>query len=149
MQVLLTSFQVYLPLTGHTCICPNLGDVAIFITSFWHVCMHVCQFFVSCSFQLKELIYRSHQLGMIFNITEKPINNLDIAECFEQYFLSFAPLYRIIFLLCSIAALATKGYFYCGCILYVLMGSEVLLNILTAVRRSGMNIVLLIKIFAI
>ena len=57
---------------------------------------------------------------------------------FKVYFFSFAPLYRIFFLFCSIAALGTSGYLYCGCILYLMVGNRVLHTILTAVRRSGM-----------
>ena len=53
------------------------------------------------------------------------------------YFFSYAPLYRIFFLLCSIAALGTRGYFYCGCILYVMHENKVLHTVLTAMRRSG------------
>ena len=71
----------------------------------------------------------------------KSIKPPENAKCFEIYFLSFVPLYRIFFLLCSVVALGTRGYFYCGCILYVLLSSDVLFTVLTAVRRSGMFLV--------
>ena len=64
---------------------------------------------------------------------KKPVSS----QCFEVYFISFAPLYRIIFVLCSLLALATSGYFYCCCILYVFLKNDVLHHVLTAVRRSG------------
>ena len=63
----------------------------------------------------------------------KPVNS----QCFEVYFISFPPLYRILFLIFSIVALGTHGYFYCGCILYVFLTDDVLQQVLTAIRRSG------------
>lgn len=71
------------------------------------------------------------------------------ANYFKIYFFSFTPLYHIFFLLCSIAALGTRGYFYCGCILYVVVGSDVLHTILTAVRRSGKLLLLYLVIVCI
>ena len=65
------------------------------------------------------------------------INHPGEAKCFEVYLLSFAPLYRIFFVVCSILALGTHGYFYCGCSLYLFLKSSVLHQVLTAVRRSG------------
>lgn len=64
---------------------------------------------------------------------KKPVSR----QCFEVYLISFAPLYRILFVLCSLLALATSGYFYCCCILYVFLKSDVLPQVVTAVRRSG------------
>ena len=64
---------------------------------------------------------------------KKPVSS----QCFEVYLISFAPLYRIIFVLCSLLALATSGYFYCCCVLYVFLKSNVLHQVLTIVRRSG------------
>ena len=58
-------------------------------------------------------------------------------QCFEVYFISFGPLYRILFVLCSLLALASSGYFYCCCILYLFMKNDVLRHVLIAVRRSG------------
>ena len=58
-------------------------------------------------------------------------------EHFQVYFFNFRPLYRIVFLICSIVALGTEGYFYCGCILYVFLNSNVLQQVLTAIWRSG------------
>ena len=69
----------------------------------------------------------------VLPINEKPVKR----ECFEVYFLSFSPIYRIIFLLCSIFALATSGYLYCGCILYVFLENDVLQQVLVAIKRSG------------
>ena len=60
------------------------------------------------------------------------------AKCFEVYLFSFSPLYRLLFVVCSILSLASHGYFYCGCILYLFLKSSVLHQVLTAVRRSGM-----------
>ena len=64
---------------------------------------------------------------------KKPVSR----QCFEVYLISFAPLYRIVFVLCSLLALATSGYFYCCCVLYVFLKSNVLHQVLTIVRRSG------------
>ena len=58
---------------------------------------------------------------------------------FEIFFFSFASFYRIFFLLCSIAALGTNGYFYCGCLLYVIVGLQIhiLHTVYNAVVKSG------------
>ena len=56
---------------------------------------------------------------------------------FEFDFVSFNSLYRLIFLGCSIAALGTSGYFYCGCLLYIFMSNNVMLVVLAAVYHSG------------
>ena len=56
---------------------------------------------------------------------------------YDVNIISFNPLYRLIFLACSIVALGTSGYFYSGCLLYTLMENQVLLVVLSAVRRSS------------
>ena len=54
--------------------------------------------------------------------------------------LSFQPIYRIIFMLCSIVAwlpyLTALRYFYCVCMLYPFLGFDVVLYILKALRKS-------------
>lgn len=66
-----------------------------------------------------------------------PVTKPVSSQCFEVYFISFPPLYRLLFLFCSIVAMATNGYFYCGCILYIFLNDDVLQQVLTALRRSG------------
>lgn len=58
-------------------------------------------------------------------------------QYFQVNFIGFSSLYRVAFLLCSIAALGTSGYFYCGCILYVFLRNNMLQNVQAAVSRSG------------
>ena len=64
--------------------------------------------------------------------------NVELRQYFEIYMLSFAPLYRICFVIFSLLALGTSGYFYCCCILYIFLKWPTLDLILTALRRSGM-----------
>ena len=56
---------------------------------------------------------------------------------FDVEFFSFNPLYRLLFLLCSILSLGFSGFFYCGCVLYVFLRNDVLTQVLSAVKRSG------------
>ena len=70
------------------------------------------------------------------NYKEKKTRSISF-QYFQVNFISFSSLYRIVFLLCSITALGTSGYFYCGCILYVFLRNNILQNVLTAVNRSG------------
>ena len=86
-------------------------------------------------FNIQRSVY--HQGSPNKKLFCDPINPPKDVKRLKIYFFSFAPLYRIFFLFCSIAALVTRGYFYCGCILYVIVGNEVLQTVLTAVRRSG------------
>ena len=91
---------------------------------------------------LKKWVYRhEHLKNLSVQASEAlggvTINPPETNKCFELYLLSFSPLYRILFVICSILALGTHGYFYCGCILYVFLKSSVLHQVLTAVRRSG------------
>ncbi|XP_019850014.1 PREDICTED: uncharacterized protein LOC109580894 isoform X2 [Amphimedon queenslandica] len=72
-----------------------------------------------------------------FLITNKQKNS----NYFKVNFFSFSTLYRIIFLLFSIAALTTSSYFYCGCILYVFIRSNVLNYVLTALARSALQLI--------
>ena len=56
---------------------------------------------------------------------------------FQVDIFSFHPLYRLIFLICSISALATNNYLYSVCLIYVFVRNNVLLVVISAVRRSG------------
>lgn len=56
---------------------------------------------------------------------------------FQVDLLSFHPLYRLIFLACSVSALGTNGYLYSVCLIYVFLRNNVLLVVLSAVSRSG------------
>ena len=58
-------------------------------------------------------------------------------KCFDIYFIGFGPIYRILFVCFSILSLAFSGYWYCGCLLFVVFNIEVLEQVLTALRRSG------------
>ena len=94
---------------------------------------------------LKKWIYRheslkniASKLNQAFCGASITVNPPEDAKCFEVYLLSFSPLYRLLFVICSILSLASHGYFYCGCILYLFLKSSVLHQVLTAVRRSGM-----------
>lgn len=52
--------------------------------------------------------------------------------------LSFTPIYTLVFLLCSILSLGTRGYFYCVCLIYIfLVRSDVLIPVFAAIKRSG------------
>ena len=66
-------------------------------------------------------------------------NLLDVPEIrvYEVDIISFDPVYRFIFLICSIAAITTSGYFYCGCLLYTVIRNQVFRVVLLAIRRSG------------
>ena len=58
-------------------------------------------------------------------------------ECFRIYFFGFRTLYRIAFVLFSLAALVHSAYWYCGCLLYIFLESKLLAQVLTAISRSG------------
>jgi inositol 1,4,5-triphosphate receptor type 1 len=61
-------------------------------------------------------------------------------EHFQTYFFSFEPIYRLVFVLCSLLSLIFSGYFYCGCTLYAFLRNQVLHNILKAVGRSALQL---------
>ena len=71
-------------------------------------------------------------------VLDKPYVRKTKKKCFEFYLLSFAPLYRICFVIFSLLALGTSGYFYCCCIFYIFLKWRTLELILIALRRSGM-----------
>ena len=56
---------------------------------------------------------------------------------FEMYFMEFKTIYRILLFCFSILSLAFSGYWYCGCLLYVLLKIEVLEHVLNALWKSG------------
>ena len=65
------------------------------------------------------------------------INRPRPGEYFDIFIFSFQPIYRMLFLLFSVLALAFNGYFYCGCVLYLFLNNTVLFYILRAVGKSG------------
>ncbi len=77
----------------------------------------------------------------------------------EGYFkvdiFGFQPVYRFVFLICSIAAIPLRGYPYCICLFYVFLKVDVVQYILTALSRSReyccgtlqWNIVVLLSLF--
>lgn len=119
----------------------------------FHLCLSSCKF-VCISFSFYYYYYfmcRNLEIVSSFmsfitecrlkknksiNYKEKKTRSISF-QYFQVNFISFSSLYRIVFLLCSIAALGTSGYFYCGCILYVFLRNNILQNVLTAVNRSG------------
>lgn len=70
--------------------------------------------------QLKKLVYPIAQQPKYFQID---LN-------------SFEPLYNVYFVLFSLAGLVTKGYFYCGCMIYVLYNPTAIF-IAQILKRSG------------
>ena len=58
-------------------------------------------------------------------------------QCFRIYFFGFSTLYRIAFVIFSLAALVQSAYWYCGCLLYIFLKSKLLAQVLTAISRSG------------
>lgn len=67
----------------------------------------------------------------------KDIQYPEMPYAFQIKFLSFAPIYRLVFLACSIAALFTSGYWYCFCLLYIFRGTNVMTVVLSAVGHSS------------
>lgn len=104
-----------------------------------------CSFHINYRWNLKKRLIKSERIKnliaslskAVFKDKDITINPPDDAKCFEVYLLSFGPLYRMFFCVCSILALAFHGYFYCGCILYLFVYSSVLEQVLTALGRSG------------
>ena len=58
-------------------------------------------------------------------------------QYFEIEFIALYPVYRVLFVGFSAAALMTWGYFYCCCLLYVFFEFNVLYDVSTALSRSG------------
>ena len=50
-------------------------------------------------------------------------------------------LYLIAFVACSILSLVFDGYFYCICLLYVIVNNETLLRVLRAVTKNGQSVI--------
>ncbi|XP_019863943.1 PREDICTED: inositol 1,4,5-trisphosphate receptor type 3-like [Amphimedon queenslandica] len=61
-------------------------------------------------------------------------------EYFQIFFFSFEPLYRILFLIFSGLGLATTGYFYCGCMLYLFLRNHVMFFIIRALKKSAFQL---------
>lgn len=68
---------------------------------------------------------------------DKDIQPPEKLHGFQIQFISFSPIYRLFFLACSIVALFTSGYWYCFCLLYIFLGTDVMSVVLSAVRHSG------------
>ena len=110
-----------------------------------YTCTNATTYLTSAVINLNNLILISlFRLNFRNNSKHDPdkpyIKRLKEKKCFEFYLLSFAPLYRIFFVVFSLLALGTSGYFYSCCILYVFLNWPTLDLILTALRRSGMFI---------
>lgn len=59
------------------------------------------------------------------------------SRCFDIYFLSINPIGTIFFLLSSLLGLIIYGYFYCFCLLYMLVSVDVIQHVLNAVIGKG------------
>ena len=94
-------------------------------------CKTSTNYFVT--FNSSNFLKKQHPLNQDINEC-----NVELRQYFEIYLLSFAPLYRICFVVFSLLALGTSGYFYCCCILYIFLKWPTLDLILTALRRSGL-----------
>ena len=52
--------------------------------------------------------------------------------------LSYAsPLYTQLFLLASLAGLFTNGYFYCACLLHIVVNNDILKRVLKSISKPG------------
>ena len=110
-----------------------------------YTCTTATMYLISAVINLNNLIlislFRLNFRNNSKQDLDKPnVKKIKEKQCFEFYLLSFAPLYRIFFVVFSLLALGTSGYFYCCCILYVFLNWPTLDLILTALRRSGMFI---------
>ena len=69
----------------------------------------------------------------------------------DQYFgvdpLSFQSIYRVFFVMFSIAALILSGYFYCLCLAYIFLNSDIVQYMSIALQRSGKYLFLLLYVF--
>jgi inositol 1,4,5-triphosphate receptor type 1 len=61
------------------------------------------------------------------------------SQCFDLKIYDPFLIYRIFFVLCSFAGLATFGYFYCFCILYIFIYVDVFNSVIVAITGRGMQ----------
>ena len=98
--------------------------------TFWSRIIKCCHGQIWCCSQKSQ-----KKLNRKFN--KQNIEKHKELKPFKIYIHSFTPWYRIFFMIFSLLALRTSGYFYCCCILYVFLKSSTLEQILIALRRSG------------
>ncbi|XP_019861438.1 PREDICTED: uncharacterized protein LOC100634093 isoform X2 [Amphimedon queenslandica] len=61
--------------------------------------------------------------------------------CIDVGIFSISTLYMLLFLVCSILSLAFKGYFYCFCLLFIIVHNDILKRVLRAVTKNGMSLI--------
>ena len=59
------------------------------------------------------------------------------SQCFDIYFFSIYPMYRVLFTLCSLLGLSLSGYFYCLCLPYIFIKIDVIQHVIKAVGGRG------------
>ena len=50
---------------------------------------------------------------------------------------SVSTIYMVLFLICSILSLAFRGYFYCFCLLFIIVNNDILKRVLRSVTKNG------------
>ena len=60
--------------------------------------------------------------------------------CIDVGILSISTLFMLMFLSCSICGLVFQGYFYCFCLLFIVVSNDILKRVLRAVTKNGVHI---------
>uniref|UniRef100_A0A1X7SFY8 Uncharacterized protein n=1 Tax=Amphimedon queenslandica TaxID=400682 RepID=A0A1X7SFY8_AMPQE len=130
-----------------------LGSIHLLLSIWMAVCYFVkngknvhyysIPFIQSFCYQKKKGLLRRRLLYQIMSKLNQLIccgkisaNKPHPKEYFQIIFFSFDPLYRLLFLIFSVAGLAFNGYFYCGCMIYPFIKNSVMSFILRALRKS-------------
>ena len=111
---------------------------SVFAVIFMH-----CTLAVQFSYRLKQKSEKSRPLiivGKVFNrilcgkyTIKRPVE----PKYFNVHVFSFEPVYRVIFTLFSALGLFVNVYFYTFCLIYVLLGNDILQDILSSVKAAG------------
>lgn len=102
-----------------------------------------CVYFMSYSYKCKKWVMRRKMLYKLLTKVNDTclhgkiyVKRPESAKYYGISVLSFQPLYRLFFVILSILGL-WNGYFYCGCMIYPFLESNVMLYIIEALKRSG------------
>ncbi|XP_019851941.1 PREDICTED: inositol 1,4,5-trisphosphate receptor type 3-like [Amphimedon queenslandica] len=62
-------------------------------------------------------------------------------NCIDVGLFSISTLYMFLFLLSSILSLAFSGYFYCFCLLFIIIDNDILKRVLRSVTKNGISLI--------
>ena len=72
-------------------------------------------------------------------VKKKNVSTIPQSPILDINIFGVTTLYLVVFFACSFLSLVFDGYFYCICLLYVIVNNDILLRVLRAVTQNGQS----------